>query len=698
VPSPRKPAKPKPAPKKPAKPKAARRPAVTPAEEKPAGGGPAHLVALLIAADFYLPNLLAEGTYPNLAGCVRDVEHVEEFLRRRLGLTDAHLVKLTSTDTGAGQPKEPPERRPTYENMVNAFKKVTQMASRGDQVYIHYSGHGGRTPTIVPKLKGPLGLDEALVPIDIGNQAARYLRDVEIAKLLKIMVDKGLLVTVVLDSCHSGGAARAAARADANMAVRGVEFVDSTQRPMESLVGSADELAGVWGGPGSGSREAAATRNLAVQAEALGFTLLAACRPSESAYEFAFEGTERNGALTYWMLNALQQLSPDLTYRMVYNRILARVHSQFEKQTPLLQGEADRVVFGTCALKPELATDVMAVAADGKSVRLGAGQANLVRAGAQFAVYPDGTADFTQTEKRIALVRVREVGAAEATADVVEVFGAVKVQPGDEAVLLGAPSQKLVRHMRLERADGKPPRPGDKALQAVLKALPGNGWVEVASRTGDSADFVVRLSEDGSTYMVCDADAQPLSLRPEIKVGAPHAAETVVKRLAHLAKYRAVRELDNNDASSPLRGNLVVRLLGVQEEYDSADKPAPKPFPAGEPPTLRPGQWTFLSIENQSDEVLNVTVLDLQPDWSVSVVPPGDGNLDFTPLDPKREPLVLPVKASLPDGYTFGTEIVKVIATLGPTSFRVLELPALDEPAVGARPGWAGPWKPCWRR
>src|SRR5579885_717864 len=85
-------------------------------ETAPTAGAPANFYALLIASDFYLPNRLPEGSYPNLAGCVRDVEHVEQFLRRRLGLTDDRLIKLTSTDVGAREPKEPPERRPTYEN------------------------------------------------------------------------------------------------------------------------------------------------------------------------------------------------------------------------------------------------------------------------------------------------------------------------------------------------------------------------------------------------------------------------------------------------------------------------------------------------------------------------------------------------------------------------------------------------------
>ena len=166
------------------------------------------LHALLIAADCYLPNRLPEGSYPNLGGCVRDVQLVEDFLRDRLLLREDRLVKLTSTNVGASAPSEPPERWPTYENIIAAFKDLTQKADRGDHVYIHYSGHGGRTPTLLLQVKGEGGIDEALVPVDIGNSTARYVRDVEVAKLLQDMVNKGLRVTMVLDSCHSGGAAR----------------------------------------------------------------------------------------------------------------------------------------------------------------------------------------------------------------------------------------------------------------------------------------------------------------------------------------------------------------------------------------------------------------------------------------------------------------------------------------------------------
>ncbi len=105
------------------------------------------LFALLIGIDCYLPNRLPGGYYySNLGGCVRDVDNVHrDLLQRRLNIPESNVIKLTSTASAAGQPLEPQDLWPTYENMVTAFKKIADMASPGDQVYIHYAGHGGRT-------------------------------------------------------------------------------------------------------------------------------------------------------------------------------------------------------------------------------------------------------------------------------------------------------------------------------------------------------------------------------------------------------------------------------------------------------------------------------------------------------------------------------------------------------------------------
>lgn len=297
------------------------------------------LFALLVGCDVYLPNSTPEGSYPSLRGCVQDATRVEQFLRTRGGLTDDRLVRLTSTAGPGGQPVEPPGRRPTYENIVRGFRDLTKRAKPGDHVYVHYSGHGGRCPTIVPAAKGPAATDESLVPIDIGNTAARYVRDVEIAKLLQEMTDKGLVVTLVLDCCHSGGATRAVRRADDPAGVRGVDFVDRTERPADSLVLTAAELAAPAG----------ATRGLGAADPATGCVVLAACRPFELAREFMFDGGPSQGALTYWFLKLAGPGADGLTFRTVFDQAVARIHDQFPAQTPMLFGNPDRAVLGGVA-------------------------------------------------------------------------------------------------------------------------------------------------------------------------------------------------------------------------------------------------------------------------------------------------------------------------------------------------------------
>src|SRR6185436_7617161 len=124
-----------------------------------------NVYALLIGIDLYLPNVLPDGSYfPSLGGCVRDVLQLEQFIRDRLLSTEEQILKLTAHYNGEGHLSEPPEDWPTYENIVAAFKKLTDLAHAGDQVYIHYSGHGGRTPTMFPEVKGPTGLDNSLIP------------------------------------------------------------------------------------------------------------------------------------------------------------------------------------------------------------------------------------------------------------------------------------------------------------------------------------------------------------------------------------------------------------------------------------------------------------------------------------------------------------------------------------------------------
>ena len=636
-----------------------------------------YLHALLIGIDCYLPNKLPGGaSYPSLKGCVRDIIHVEAFLKRQFNLPSERIYKLTASNVdGSSEPSESPEQLPTYENIVGKFKEVIEKAQAQDQVYIHYSGHGGRAVTNYPELKGQRGIDEALVPTDIGKPISRYLRDIELAALLQQMVDKGLVVTVVLDSCHSGGTTRAG-----DSAIRGAdrETVDTTPRPTESLVASAADLAKTWQDLAEETTRSGQT-NMSFLPGAKGYVMLAACRPSEYAYEYEFNGKERNGALTYWLLDSLQNRSPDVTYKVLYDRINAKVHSQFSSQTPMLFGEGNRLVFGSDYASLQYAVTVMQVdaAKNPVSLQLNAGQAQGLSEGAQLAIYSLGTTDFTQEDKQLAIAEITKIGATDAWAEVVKTIRAGEIEQAAQAVLLSAPVE-LVRKVRLVHQQESQLPPGmeqDAALQAVETALAGNGRVKLVSEN-EAANYQVAINTAGE-YEICDPSGTPIAnLRPPLKVGDRNAATCVVKRLVHLTKYKATEELDN---FTPLTKKLVVELAGKQANYKPGRRPAPEPFDDPMNPTAKAGEWIFLRIRNDSPQVLNIALLNLQSDWAIDQLDFLNQGARFEPFDPEQEELI-PIQMSLPPGDNEGTDIFKVFATVGQPDFRWLELPPLDQP------------------
>ncbi len=667
-----------------------------------------NLYALLIGIDCYMPNILPDGSrYKNLGGCVRDINHVEAFLKEMRKVPQNQILKLTASiasgSSGNEKPLESPENLPTRENMIASFRKLGEMAPEGSQVYIHYSGHGGRAKTVFPKFKGENGIDEGLVPTDIGTSEGQYLRDLDLAQLFRELAAKKLTVTAVLDCCHSGGATRGDAE------VRGMDVLDDKPlKPGQELVAleTLDEI----------SRSLAkGTRGL--QAGGLpnsqDYVVLAACRPNELAYEYAFnrETGERNGALTYWMLDTLRQQNPGQTYKDLYDRLNAKIRSQFSQQTPMLLGQANLTIFGNELVKTQYAAGVIQVDEENKKVLLQAGQSVGLRKEAVFTIYPRGTQNFGELDKRKAVAKIVELGATESWCSLEPIENREPVEQGDQAILISA-STNLVRKVGLFKqreataeemaqarmvdelpANTLPPEVfsiQDEVLKAIANAIPGNGWIDLVeldpnkkTREADDAGvhYIVALNVYGE-YEICDRTGAPLkNIRPAVKPGDSNAAATIVQRLVHIAKYQATQELDNFDRNSPLAGKLKVEWLGKLESdaYDPVDPPPEKSgmrqFDDTNNPTIKVGDWIFLSIQNNSQTALNIAVLDLEADWAIEQVHPSDAPF-ITVAAGGRE--VIPFKLSLPNDYEEGIDIAKVFATAGSPNFRWLELPSLD--------------------
>ena len=630
--------------------------------------------ALLIGINYYESIETYPQLYKNLGGCVRDIDLVNSYLTETLKVPQKQIWKLTAPVEESNElslfRSTQGDILPTYENIVKAFAEITAVATQGDQVYIHYSGHGGRAITIYPELEGEGREDESIVPMDIASDHGRYLRDVEITTLLKRLTDRGCITTVIFDSCHSGGATRG------DCAIRGNEnnIVDSTPKSQESLVASREELIENWQILTQADPELSA----GWLPNANDYVFLAACRPSEYAYEYAVNGGQRNGALTYWTIDTLTSSTSVLTYKSLYSRLKGMIQSKFPQQSPMLMGNSDREVFGDKRSYKPYTVAVTRVDLDNQEITLDAGLAQGLSQGTRFAIYPFDVNDLADKTQQIAIVELTdEIEASSSTAKILDAeAGGIDVKgeitPGASAVMVAAPVD-LIRKVRLfaqkqagEKEQDLPAELVAKqtaALDKVRQALVGNGWV-VEAQEDEESYYQVAVAKDG-TYEICIG--MPITnLRPALSIDNPEAPQKVVDRLVHLTKYQSVRALDN--PASDLTDYLEFELCDQQKQ----------PFSDPQNVTLKPGEVTYLKIKNNYAKTLNVAVLDIEPTWEISQIPIQGDIAPFFALDSGRE-VYTKLRLALPNNYKQTKETLKIFATKGLANFQWLILPSLDE-------------------
>jgi Caspase domain/Domain of unknown function (DUF4384) len=146
--------------------------------------------ALLVGINAY-----TNGINP-LNGCVNDVLLQKHLLIHRFGFNPKDIKILT-------------DEQATRQNILTTFEgHLINQAKAGDTVVFHFSGHGSQV--VDPDKDNPDGLNSTLVPIDSGyNAPGGVVQDIMGHTLFLLMYAlKTDNVTVVLDSCHSGGAKR----------------------------------------------------------------------------------------------------------------------------------------------------------------------------------------------------------------------------------------------------------------------------------------------------------------------------------------------------------------------------------------------------------------------------------------------------------------------------------------------------------
>ena len=107
--------------------------------------------ALLIGIDRYK-------AVSSLRGCVNDVEAMRTLLINRYSVPDDHIRLLTNEAA-------------TRIGILKAFQEFlidNPQIRRGDQILLHYNGHGSQMP-VSPGEFEPDGLSETLVPHELSH-------------------------------------------------------------------------------------------------------------------------------------------------------------------------------------------------------------------------------------------------------------------------------------------------------------------------------------------------------------------------------------------------------------------------------------------------------------------------------------------------------------------------------------------------
>ncbi|XP_057795090.1 metacaspase-4-like [Salvia miltiorrhiza] len=128
------------------------------------------------------------GTKAELKGCINDVRRMHRCLLDRYGFPAEHIVVLIDTEGSA-------DAQPTGKNIRAALSDMVASAVPGDILFVHYSGHGTRLPAD----DDDTGYDECIVPTDMN-----LITDDDFRELVN-KVAEGCRITIVSDSCHSGG-------------------------------------------------------------------------------------------------------------------------------------------------------------------------------------------------------------------------------------------------------------------------------------------------------------------------------------------------------------------------------------------------------------------------------------------------------------------------------------------------------------
>ncbi len=249
-------------------------------------------------ADSSIVASLARGPVTDLEGAVNDVLAVGAVLRDRYHFKGEDIRVVT--DSAA-----------TRTGILAAIDELTADADSGDVVVFYYAGHGSQR---VNSKAPPTYRDQTIVPAD-ANTGVDDIRNKELGRAFGKLLDKGVALTLIFDSCHSGAI------------TRGIIGAHTKERwaPLDP-------------------RDAADPPDF-TPPERRGALVLSAAQDYETAAEDSESG-EPHGVFTSALLTVMRTVRTDEPAGRVFQRVRAAMQSHGRMQEPVLAAPRARSMMG----------------------------------------------------------------------------------------------------------------------------------------------------------------------------------------------------------------------------------------------------------------------------------------------------------------------------------------------------------------
>ncbi|MEK7316424.1 MAG: caspase family protein [Candidatus Eisenbacteria bacterium] len=531
--------------------------------------------ALLIGINRY-----ASAEVPPLAGCVADVEATKQILQRRMGFPPNQIKTLT-------------DRQATRKAILAALRNVVASAKSGDNVYIHYSGHGSQVKDLNADEND--GLDETLIPHDGRTRGIADITDDTLNKILAGLRTERVLV--VLDACHSGTATR-------SFAVRTRSIQPDVRMDLYAAEGD----------------NTIKTRSVATKAEPR-YVVLSATGQGESALDAIIDGKPR-GVFSFALTKVLQVamiVAPPVKLIGEVTGVLTKLQNTvaaIQAPLPTLEGPADLI------MTPPFAEGGISVSAGGgvgdstsgsqpfvevkltvptKVALIGAAILG-AKPGSYWAIFKPGEKSQTPTVA-VAVVTVDSLRGNDAVGTVDPPSFAP--EPGMSAgeVATGPSEPSVTVDLRAAGAPAKDLR------SAIQERFPQAVFVGPE----DLSDFIVEVA-DGPGQVSIYGAAGLKRLDQFAWSDAAKVAEQLAPRLRNSFNASELKSLSNPST----RIELAVRVVG--EDEDDASKPDYRI--RGAQDSRSPSNSLMLAIQSNVDCYL--TIVDVDTEGKVSVIFPNE--------------------------------------------------------------------------